>query len=177
MGLLDKLGQLLGGRKPHAHDHDHGHDHEHGHDHTPEYNALQTTFKALSADALRQSTASFVDLAKTHLEGLQTKATAELVLREQAVEKLVGPLQESLTKVDEHVRSLEASRQRAYGELSKQVELLAASQDRLRTETSSLVKALRAPATRGRWGEMQLRRALEMAGMLRHCDFVEQPTV
>ena len=138
---------------------------------------LETTFKALSADALQQSTASFVDLAKTHLEGLQTKATAELTLREQAVEKLVGPLQESLTKVDEHVRTLEASRQHAYGALSKQVELLSASQDRLRTETSSLVKALRAPATRGRWGEMQLRRALEMAGMLAHCDFVEQPTV
>src|SRR5581483_3282164 len=85
-------------------------------------------------------------------------------------------IRESLAKVDEHVRSLEASRQRAYGALHKQVELLSASQERLRSETSSLVRALRAPATRGRWGEMQLRRALEMAGMLAHCDFVEQPT-
>jgi DNA recombination protein RmuC len=137
---------------------------------------LETAFKALSSDALEQSSKSFVELARAHLETLQTKATAELAQRHQAVEQLVAPIKESLAKVDEHVRSLEASRQRAYGELHKQVELLAASQERLRSETSSLVRALRAPATRGRWGEMQLRRALEMAGMLLHCDFVEQPT-
>ena len=75
------------------------------------------------------------------------------------------------------MRSLEASRQRAYGALSTQVEALTESQDKLRTETAGLVKALRSPSARGRWGEMQLRRALEMAGMLAHCDFVEQPTV
>jgi DNA recombination protein RmuC len=137
---------------------------------------LETAFKALSSDALAQSSKSFVELARAHLETLQTKATADLAQRQQAVEQLVAPIKESLAKVDEHVRSLEASRQRAYGELHKQVELLAASQERLRSETSNLVRALRAPATRGRWGEMQLRRALEMAGMLPHCDFVEQPT-
>jgi DNA recombination protein RmuC len=138
---------------------------------------LETTFRGLSAEALQQSSTSFVELATAHLATLQSKASAELALREQAVEKLVVPIRESLTKFDEHVRSLEASRQRAYGELHRQVELLSASQDRLRTETSSLVKALRAPATRGRWGEMQLRRALELSGMLAHCDFVEQPSL
>src|SRR5205823_3259807 len=89
----------------------------------------------------------------------------------------LGPLQLSLQQFDDHLRALESSRQRAYGELTKGVELLTSTQELLRRETSSLVKALRAPATRGRWGEMQLRRALELAGMLRNCDFVEQPTV
>src|SRR3954469_13486912 len=138
--------------------------------------ALETTFKALSADALRDSSTSFVELAKAHLETLQTKATADLEQRQQAVEQLVAPIKESLAKVDEHVRALEVSREGAYRGLHKQVEILSQSQERLRSETSSLVKALRAPASRGQWGEMQLRRALEMAGMLAHCDFVEQPT-
>jgi DNA recombination protein RmuC len=137
---------------------------------------LETTFRGLSAEALERSSASFAERATTHLESLQAKATAELALREQAVEKLVVPMKETLTRFDEHVRALEASRQRAYGELHQQVQLLSAGHERLRTETASLVKALRAPATRGRWGEMQLRRALELAGMLPHCDFVEQPT-
>jgi DNA recombination protein RmuC len=138
---------------------------------------LEATFTALSSQALRANNEEFLQLATTKLEGFHRAAEGDLEQRRKAVEQLVAPLKESLVKVDLQVQSLEASRRQAYGALSKQVELLAASQERLRTETASLVKALRSPSARGRWGEMQLRRALEMAGMLAHCDFVEQPTV
>jgi DNA recombination protein RmuC len=133
-------------------------------------------FRALSAEALRTSNQEFLQLAKTQLEGFQREARGDLDQRKQAVEQLVAPLKESLAKVDDHVQSLEVSRQKAYGALTTQVQMLARTQDQLRSETASLVKALRTPAARGRWGEMHLRRALEMTGMLAHCDFVEQPT-
>ncbi len=137
---------------------------------------LATEFRALSAEALRSSNEEFLQLAATKLEGLQREAQGDLDKRRQAVEQLVAPLKESLTRFDEQTQSLEASRRQAYGALSKQVELLAAGQERLRAETATLVKALRSPSARGRWGEMQLRRALELSGMLAHCDFLEQPT-
>jgi DNA recombination protein RmuC len=145
--------------------------------HRRDQERLVTTFRALASEALQSNNQEFLQLAATKLEGFQLQARGDLEQRRQAVEQLVAPLRESLGKVDEQVQALEASRQRAYGALSQQVKLLAESQERLRTETSSLVKALRSPAARGRWGEMQLRRAVEMAGMLAHCDFVEQPTV
>jgi DNA recombination protein RmuC len=137
---------------------------------------LATTFRALSSEALKSSNEEFLQLATTKLEGFQREARGDLEQRQKAVEQLVAPLRESLAKVDLQAQSLEASRRQAYGALSKQVELLTESQERLRLETAGLVKALRSPSARGRWGEMQLRRALEMAGMLAHCDFVEQPT-
>jgi len=135
-----------------------------------------TMFRALSADALRTNNEEFLQLATTKLEGFQREAQGDLEQRRKAVEQLVAPLKESLAKVDQQVQSLEVSRRQAYGALTTQVQLLAESQNQLRGETSSLVKALRTPTARGRWGEMHLRRALEMTGMLQHCDFVEQPT-
>jgi DNA recombination protein RmuC len=137
---------------------------------------LTTAFRALSADALASNNAEFLQLAKTQLEGMQREARGDLDQRKQSVEQLVTPLKESLQKMDVQVQTLEASRRQAYGALSRQVEMLTQSQERLRNETATLVKALRSPAARGRWGEMQLRRTLELAGMLAHCDFVEQPT-
>ena len=137
---------------------------------------LATTFRALASDALRTNNEEFLHLATTSLERFQIEARGDLEQRRQAVEQLVAPLKDSLASVDRQVQELEASRRQAYGALSSQVKLLTESQNQLRTETSSLVKALRSPSARGRWGEMQLRRALEMAGMLAHCDFVEQPT-
>jgi DNA recombination protein RmuC len=136
-----------------------------------------TMFRALSAEALRTNNEEFLQLATTKLEGFQREAQGDLEQRRKAVEQLVAPLKESLEKVDQQVQLLEVSRRQAYGALTTQVQLLAESQNRLRGETSSLVKALRTPSARGRWGEMHLRRALEMTGMLQHCDFVEQPTV
>ena len=124
---------------------------------------LEQNFKALSAEALDASNRSFLELAKGQLEQ-----------RERAVEHLVSPIKESLAKVDTQIRELERSRTHAYGTLTEQVRALAQGQSELRAETGNLVTALRSPVVRGRWGEIQLRRVVEMAGMLAHCDFVEQ---
>jgi DNA recombination protein RmuC len=139
--------------------------------------SFATTMKALAADALATSNQSFLDLARSQLEQLQQKTTQELEQRKQAVEHLVAPIRESLQKVDGKLQQLEVARTQAYSELTVQVRQLADTQKELRTETGNLVTALRSPVVRGRWGEIQLRRVVEMAGMLAHCDFLEQTTV
>jgi DNA recombination protein RmuC len=137
--------------------------------------SLETTMKALASDALSESNRSFLELAKSQLEQLQLRTTSDLEQRKQAVEHLVAPLKESLTKVDGKLQELEVARTRAYSELSVQVRQLAETQKELRSETGNLVSALRdRPNVRGRWGEIQLRRVVEMAGMLEHCDFETQ---
>jgi DNA recombination protein RmuC len=137
--------------------------------------SLGTTMKALAADALATSNQSFLELAKAQLEQLQQRTTQDLEQRKQAVEHLVGPIRESLQKVDGKLQQLEVARTRAYSELSVQVRELADTQKALRSETGNLVSALRdRPNVRGRWGEIQLRRVVEMAGMLEHCDFETQ---
>jgi DNA recombination protein RmuC len=139
---------------------------------------LKTHFKALAASALDNNNANFLELAKSTLATYQSEAKGELKAREQAVETLVKPIAESLKQVDEQVRQLEKSRSEAYGSLTAQVASLLDTQKILQTETGNLVKALREPQARGRWGEMQLHRVLEMAGMLEYCgDFEEQRTV
>jgi DNA recombination protein RmuC len=137
--------------------------------------SLETTMKVLASDALAASGRSFLELAKSQLEQLQQKTTLDLEQRKQAVEHLVGPIRESLTKVDGRLQELEVARTQAYSELSVQVRQLAETQNQLRSETGNLVSALRdRPNVRGRWGEIQLRRVVEMAGMLEHCDFETQ---
>ncbi len=118
-------------------------------------------FRALSADAL---------------QALKTEARADLEQRQKAVEQTVAPLKETLDKVDGSVREIEKARVDAYGRLVEQVELVSRGQTTLQHETAKLVKALRAPAVRGRWGEMHLRRAVELAGLVSRCDFDEQTT-
>ncbi len=138
---------------------------------------LRTVFQALAADALKSNNDSFLQLAKASLEKFQSDAKGDLDLRKQEVEKLITPIANSLMQVDAQVRSLEQARADAYGELRGQVQSLIATQKDLQSETGNLVKALRAPTVRGRWGEIQLKRVVEIAGMLPYCDFVEQESV
>ncbi|HET7568896.1 MAG TPA: DNA recombination protein RmuC [Gaiellaceae bacterium] len=137
--------------------------------------SLGTTMKALAADALATSNQSFLELAKSQLEQLQQKTTQDLEQRKQAVEHLVAPIRESLQKVDGKLQQLEVARTQAYSELTVQVRQLAETQTALRSETGNLVSALRdRPNVRGRWGEIQLKRVVELAGMVEHCDFETQ---
>jgi DNA recombination protein RmuC len=137
---------------------------------------LADAFKALSADALRNNNRSFIDLAKQNLETFQQHAKGDLERRQSAIGDLIKPLKESLEKVDNKIGELEKTRAGAYSELREQVKMLAQSHTQLQSETGNLVKALRVPHVRGRWGEIQLRRVVELAGMLQYCDFVEQET-
>ena len=136
--------------------------------------ALENSFRSLSAEALKQNNASFLDLARASLAEFQQAAKGDLEKRQIAIDSLVGPVKASLDKVDEKILALEKAREHAYGEIRQQFTHMAEVQTQLRDETGNLVKALRQPHVRGRWGEIQLRRVVEMAGMLRHCDFVEQ---
>jgi len=138
---------------------------------------LSETFAALSADALRKNNETFLQIAKETMAHFQTSSTEQFKEREQSMKTIVSPLKESLEKVDAKVRELEAAREGAYRGLHQQIHALLESQNLLRKETENLAKALHAPTSRGRWGEMQLRRVVELAGMLSHCDFYEQTGV
>jgi len=135
---------------------------------------LADTFKALSAEALASSNRSFLELAQATLAREQEAARFDLERRSQAIGELVAPVRVSLEKFEQQIGGIEKARIEAYSTLTEQVKSLAESQGQLRNETANLVKALRAPQTRGRWGELQLKRVVEMAGMLDHCDFFEQ---
>src|ERR1700758_4004586 len=140
-------------------------------------NELREAFQALASDALKSNNQSFLQLAKTSLEKFQREAKGDLESRQKAVETLVTPIKESLDKVDWQIQQMEKDRSRAYGSLTEQVQSLIGTQKALQAETGNLVKALRTPSVRGRWGEIQLKRVVEIAGMQSYCDFDEQVTV
>ncbi|MFI6517168.1 DNA recombination protein RmuC [Spirillospora sp. NPDC050679] len=131
-------------------------------------------FENLSAKALDASNQRFLELADTRLKAAGIEAAGELERRQQAVEHLVAPLRETLAKVEEQLREVETGRRESHAMLAKQVEFVRQSSEQLRGETRTLVRALQRPEARGRWGELQLRRVVELAGMTHHCDFDEQ---
>ena len=138
---------------------------------------LQNAFKALAADALKSNNSSFLQIAQETLKRFQSEAKGDLEARQKAVVDLVAPVRDSLSKVDAQIQQMEVARGQAYGDLKAQVQSLITTQKELQSETGNLVRALRTPNVRGRWGEIQLRRVVEIAGMLSYCDFAEQETI
>ncbi|GAB2457134.1 hypothetical protein GCM10027265_02880 [Jatrophihabitans fulvus] len=138
---------------------------------------LREAFDSLAGKALQQNNSAFAELAAEKLTAAKSDAAGDLAQRQIAIEALVGPLRESLTKVERQLQSVERDRAGSYEKLLEQVGTMRQTSEQLRTETSQLVSALRAPQVRGRWGEMQLQRAVEAAGMTEHVDFVTQQTV
>jgi DNA recombination protein RmuC len=138
---------------------------------------LREAFAALAAEALKHNNESFLELARATLAKYQSEAHGELEQRKQAVEALVAPIRQSLEGMNQQIRTIEKERGEAYGSLKSQVASLIVTQEKLQSETGNLVKALRAPQVRGRWGEIQLRRVVEIAGMLPYCDFTEQASI
>ncbi len=138
---------------------------------------LSDTFAALSKDALGSNNQMFLDLAKSTLETLVTDAKGDLGKRQEGIDNLLKPLNEVLIRYNDQVQRLEESRQKAYGGLDQQLKSVATTTASLQKETGNLVQALRAPQVRGRWGELTLRNAVELAGMTKYCDFTEQLSV
>jgi len=138
---------------------------------------LKDSFKALSADALSKNNESFIKLAEENLKKYQQSAKDDLEKRQQAISKTVEPVSQTLKTFSERVNKIEARRIESEGGIKKELEKLSEMHLRLDQSTSSLVKALRAPQVRGQWGEMHLRRTVEMAGMINYCDFEEQSSI
>ncbi len=137
---------------------------------------MRDTFQSLSFDVLEKSGRSFLDLASAHLDKYQSLAKEDLEGRQKAIAESLLPISETMQKLDAHQRELEKRREGAYASVSKQLEILVASEKELRLQTQQLSQALRSPGIRGSWGQMHLRRVVELAGLLNHCDFSEQHT-
>lgn len=138
--------------------------------------ASRETFKALAGDTLKSATDEFLKRAEQTFTGKQKDAAVELEQRKTAIENLLKPVNEKLLQATRVMGEIEKSRKQAYGGLREQLGTMIEDQRGLRAETANLVKALRRPEVRGQWGELQLRRVAELAGMANHCDFLEQPS-
>ena len=135
---------------------------------------FKDTFEALSAEALKNNNESFLSLAKSQLEKFQEGAKHDLELRQKSIDQLVKPIADSLSNVDKKVQELDKTQIETKAAFNQQINNLLTVHTNLQKETQNLVHALRTPSTRGRWGEVQLRNVVEMAGMVEYCDFTEQ---
>ena len=138
---------------------------------------LADTFSALSAEALKSNNQAFIVLAKSTFDTVQAQARGDIESRQKAIDAATTPLKDALDRYERQIREMERNRQTAYGSLEEQLRSLTEVGQRLQRETGNLVTALSMPQVRGRWGEMTLRRVVELAGMSEHCDFVEQETL
>lgn len=139
--------------------------------------AMKDSFKALASDTLRSQQTAFFDVAKTTFEKYSTDIRQEWVQKQQVITDVVKPLKESLDKVDHKIQELEKTRVSAYASVTETLKNLNLAQNQLHVETNKLSRSLRASNVRGQWGEMQLKRVVELAGMVEYCDFVTQHTV
>ncbi len=135
---------------------------------------LSDTFSALSSEALKSNNEQFLKLAQENLKQFNVQAQGDLAQKEQSIEHLVKPIKELLAKSEKQIREIEHERKESYGAITKHLESMAQTQQMLHGETRNLVKSLRRPEVRGQWGEMTLKRLVELAGMVEYCDFFEQ---
>ena len=138
---------------------------------------LREAFRSLAGEALKDSSDQFMELAKARFDSLQKEAEGDLENRKRAIQSMVNPLETALKDLRTEVSRVESARQEAYGSLRSEVQLLATTNKELREETGSLVNSLKQPQVKGKWGELTLRRVVELAGMSPHCDFMEQQSV
>lgn len=138
---------------------------------------LKEAFQSLASEALQASNRQFMDLARASFDSLQKEASGDLEQRKVAIGGMVEPLEKAVNELRAEVSKIESARQEAYGSLRTEVQQLATTSKELRLETGSLVSSLKQPQVKGKWGELTLRRAVELAGMSPHCDFVEQLSV
>ena len=138
---------------------------------------LREAFQSLAGEALQSSSNQFIELAKSKFDSLQKEAQGDLDQRKLAIKAMVDPLETALNGLRTEVSRVESARQEAYGSLRSEVQLLATTNRELREETGSLVNSLKQPQVKGKWGELTLRRVVELAGMSPHCDFLEQQSV
>jgi DNA recombination protein RmuC len=139
--------------------------------------SFREAFASLSADALNRNNEAFLQLAETRLRQARTETSAEVDARKKAIEDLLAPMAKTLERVDSELRDAERRRHQDSASLLQRVATLDVNSRELQTETRRLVDALKRPGVRGRWGELQLKRVVELAGMTEHCDFLEQQTV
>ncbi len=139
--------------------------------------ALRDSFSAIAADALRANNEQFLAVARASMGEFQQGARSELDARSQAIDHLLRPMHEGLSRVDARLQAFDRDRAASAASLQEHLRMMAEGQQQLTGETQQLVRALRAPQGRGQWGELQLRRVVELAGMQEHCDFAEQVTV
>jgi DNA recombination protein RmuC len=139
--------------------------------------SLRETFRALSDEALKSNNQAFLALAETRLREARTAAAKDIDERKTAIEHLLAPMAKTLGEVDRELRESERRRTQNDAQLLQRIASLDTAGQDLRSQTGKLVDALKRPGVRGRWGELQLKRVVELAGMIQHCDFVEQHTV
>ncbi len=144
---------------------------------TQQQEMLKQTFSSLSSDALKHNNQMFIDLAQETLKRFHVQAKGELDQKEKSIENLVKPIRDALLKSEQQIQAMEKDRKEAYGSLHKHLETLSQTQLQLHDQTRNLVQALRRPEVRGQWGEITLKRLVELAGMVEHCDFYEQESV
>ena len=138
---------------------------------------METSFSALSSQALKHNNEEFLKLANENLKQFQNTAKHDLSEKEKAIETLINPIKEALLKSEQQMHSIEKDRKHAYGALQQHLETMTLNQSALQNETRNLVQALRRPEVRGQWGEMTLKRLAELAGMVEHCDFYTQESI